>query len=43
MGSISQALAWVVGIAWVHKILAWVKENGRVEILVWVNNVCMIV
>ena len=39
MGGVRQTLAWVVWVAWVCKILAWVKKMAWVawvEILAWV-------
>ena len=28
VGSVGQILAWMARVAWVHKILAWVKKYG---------------
>ena len=36
VGGADQSLAWVAGVPWVHKILAWVSWVAWLEILAWV-------
>ena len=41
VGGMSQTLAEVVWVAWVHKVLVQVKKNGSVEILGWVKHMIL--